>query len=68
MADFFESKELNGEKPFRCYVCHNILLIDVEGEYKIKLRCKRCKTKITLESVNPLPSGFIVKQGELVKL
>lgn len=68
MAKFFESKEMNGEIPFKCYVCRNILLTDIEGEYIIKMRCKRCKTKITLETVDPLPVGLVVKHGELVKL
>lgn len=79
MADFFDSKELRGEEPFRCYVCHNILMVEIEGEYVIKLRCFRCKTKmrvehkdgetkIDLQTMNPLPGGLVVKHGELVKL
>jgi DNA-directed RNA polymerase subunit RPC12/RpoP len=68
MAEYFETGEVMGETPFKCYVCSNILLVDVEGEYRIKLRCKRCKTKIILETMKPLPVNLVVKHGELVKL
>jgi hypothetical protein len=44
------------------------LAVSIEGEYKAKLQCHRCKTKITLETVKPLPNGLVVKHGELVKL
>jgi len=79
MADFFDSKELRGEKPFRCYICHNIMIVELQGEYIIKLRCNRCKTKtkvthtdgetvVELQTMDPLPVGLVVKHGELVKL
>jgi len=42
--------------------------VDIEGEYTVKLKCPRCKTKITLESRKALPDTLVVKHGELVKL
>lgn len=68
MADYFESSEIEGEAPFRCYVCKKTLITDIEGEYTVKLKCPRCKTKITLETEKALPDTLVVKHGELAKL
>lgn len=68
MADYFETPEILGENPFRCYVCNELLIADIEGEYTVKLKCRRCKTKITLETEKALPDTLVVKHGELVKL
>lgn len=68
MSKYFKSREMEGERPFKCYVCKKILLTNIEGEYTIKLNCSRCKTKITLECVDPVPSVLAVKNGELVNL
>ena len=65
--DFFETPAIDGEKPFKCYVCNKMLIVDIEGEYTVKLQCPRCKTKITLESRKALPDTLVVKHGELVK-
>lgn len=66
--DFFYTLAMKGEKPFECYVCGQMLMVDIEGEYIVKLQCRRCKTKITLETKNALPDALVVKHGELVKL
>jgi phage FluMu protein Com len=66
--DYFETEAIEGERPFKCYVCSKMLVVDVEGEYTIKLQCPRCKTKITLESKKPLPVALVIKHGELTKL
>lgn len=58
---------ISGERPFKCYVCGKLLCISIIGEYIVKLNCFRCKTKITLECVNPLPNSLVIKHGELVK-
>jgi phage FluMu protein Com len=68
MADYFETPEILGESPFRCYVCNELLVADIEGEYILKLKCRRCKTKIILETEHALPDTLVVKHGELVKL
>jgi phage FluMu protein Com len=68
MADYFETEAIEGETPFKCYVCGKMLIVDIEGEYTVKLQCPRCKTKITLESRKALPDTLVVKHGELVKL
>jgi phage FluMu protein Com len=68
MADYFETEAIEGETPFKCYVCGKMLIVDIEGEYTVKLQCPRCKTKITLESKKALPDTLVVKHGELVKL
>lgn len=65
--DYFETSSIDGEKPFKCYVCNKMLIVDIEGEYIVKLQCPRCKTKITLESKKALPDTLVVKHGELVK-
>jgi len=68
MADYFETEAIEGEIPFKCYVCGKMLIVDIEGEYVVKLKCPRCKTKITLESRKVLPDTLVVKHGELVHL
>ena len=68
MGNYFESEAIMGETPFKCYVCNEMLIADVEGEYKVKLKCRRCKTKITLETEKSLPDTLVVKHGELVHL
>lgn len=68
MAEYFETESLEGETPFKCYVCGKMLIVDIEGEYVVKLQCPRCKTKITLECKKPLPDTLVVKHGELAKL
>lgn len=65
MADYYETPAMEGEKPFKCYVCGRMLAIDLEGEYTIKLHCSRCKTKITLETKKPIPDVLMMKHGEL---
>ena len=68
MADYFETEAIVGETPFKCYICNKMLIVDIEGEYTVKLQCPRCKTKITLETKKALPDTLVVKHGELVKL
>ena len=68
MAEYFETEAIEGETPFKCYVCGKMLKVDIEGEYIVKLQCPRCKTKITLESKKALPDTLVVKHGELVHL
>jgi phage FluMu protein Com len=68
MADYFESESILGETPFKCYVCNKMLIVNIEGEYIVKLKCPRCKTKITLESEKALPDTLVVKHGELAHL
>ena len=66
--DFFLKPAMNGEKPFMCYVCGQMLITDITGEYTMKLNCRRCKTEITLKTRDVLPNALVVKHGELVKL
>lgn len=68
MPQYFESSAIEGETPFKCYVCKKMLLVDIQGEYVVKLKCPRCKTKITLETENALPDTLVVKHGELANL
>lgn len=66
MSNYIKTFAMKGEKPFKCYVCGKVLLVDVSGEYIIKLNCPRCKTCITLECREPIPAVLAVKHGELV--
>lgn len=68
MAEYFETEAIEGETPFKCYVCNKMLIANVEGEYVLKLKCPRCKTKITLETEKALPDTLVVKHGELAQL
>lgn len=68
MADYFETEAIEGETPFKCYVCNKMLIANVKGEYTLELKCPRCKTKITLETEKALPDTLVVKHGELVHL
>jgi phage FluMu protein Com len=68
MADYFETEAIEGETPFKCYVCGKMLIVNIEGEYTVKLQCPRCKTKITLETKKILPDTLVVKHGELAHL
>lgn len=68
MAEYFETEAIEGETPFKCYVCNKMLIANVEGEYTLKLKCPRCKTKITLETEKALPDTLVVKHGELAHL
>ena len=68
MAEYFETEAIEGETPFKCYVCGKMLIVDIEGEYIVKLKCSRCKTKITLETAKALPDTLVVKHGELAHI
>ena len=79
MADYFETPAILGETPFLCYVCGKRMTVDIEGEYTVKLKCTRCKTKaiakhvdgetsVTLVTEKALPDTLVVKHGELVHL
>lgn len=68
MAVHFNTGAIEGATPFKCYVCAKLLLVDIEGEYTVKLKCPRCKTKITLQTEKALPGNLVVKHGELVHL
>ncbi len=68
MADYFETEAIEGETPFKCYVCNKMLIANVEGEYTLKLKCPRCKTKITLVTEKVLPDTLVVKHGELAHI
>lgn len=68
MGNILETPEIQGERPFKCYVCGKILCVSIDGEYVVKLNCPRCKTRVTLECRRPLPSSLVVKHGELVNL
>lgn len=65
MANWYYTKEMEGERPFKCYVCGKLLCVSIEGEYKIKLKCPRCKTSIFIETEKSLPDVLLVKHGEL---
>ena len=68
MAEYFYTEAIEGETPFKCYVCNEMLIADIEGEYVVHLKCRRCKTEITLKTIKALPDTLVVKHGELVKL
>jgi len=68
MAEYFETEAIVGETPFKCYVCNKMLIVDIEGEYTVKLQCPRCKTKIRLETEKSLPDTLVVKHGELAHI
>jgi phage FluMu protein Com len=68
MADYFESEAILGETPFKCYVCNKMLVVSIEGEYIVDLKCPRCKTKIRLETEKALPDTLVVKHGELAHI
>lgn len=64
----FYTPSMEGEKPFKCYVCGKMLITSIEGTYKMKLQCPRCKTKMLVECKEPIPEVLAMKHGELVKL
>lgn len=68
MSDYFETEAIQGETPFKCYVCNKMLIANVEGEYTLKLHCPRCKTKIQLDTKKALPDTLVVKHGELAHI
>lgn len=70
---------IKGETPFKCYVCGRMMIVDIQGEYTVKLNCSRCKTQfradrkdgetnVTFTTERALPDTLVVKHGELVKL
>ena len=63
---YYETEAMQGEKPFFCYNCGKMLMINIEGEYTIKMRCARCKTVITVERQNPVPDILMAKHAELL--
>jgi phage FluMu protein Com len=68
MGEYFNTPSIEGERPFKCYVCNKLLIVDIDGEYSVRLQCSRCKTKITLETQKSLPDGLVVKHGILTKI
>lgn len=67
MSEHFYTPEMEGEKPFRCYVCNELLIANIDGEYILDLKCRRCKTMIHIECKKPLPDSLVVKFGELAQ-
>ena len=59
--------EIQGERPFSCYVCGKVLLVNVQGDYEVELNCPRCKTRIHLTLRTPIPDTLMMKHGELAK-
>lgn len=54
--EYFQTLEMKGEKPFRCWNCHKLLIMELTGSnYKIGLVCPRCKCKLTIEANEILP-------------
>jgi len=68
MAGYFETPEIKGETPFKCYVCGKMMAANLKGEYTLELKCPRCKTEVILKTEHALPDTLVVKHGELVKL
>ena len=66
MGKIVQTKAMQGEKPIRCYNCHKVLLLDVQGECRVILRCTRCKTLITLEVPVPVPDALAIRGGALI--
>lgn len=60
------TEESQGERPFRCPMCRKLLLLDVQGEYRMLLQCVRCKTKITLETTATISAALAVRAGALL--
>jgi len=60
------TKAMQGSKPFRCYNCHRVLALDVQGECKLVLQCPRCKARITLEVPAPIPDALAIRAGTLI--
>lgn len=67
MAKVVPTKAIQGKQPFRCQWCHNHMIVDVQGEFRLQLTCRRCKCLITIESPIPLPPALAIKGGILVK-
>jgi len=59
--------EIQGERPFSCYVCGKVLIVNIQGDYEVELNCPRCKTRISLMLRTPLPDSLVMKHGELAK-
>lgn len=59
---------MEGEKPFRCYVCDKLLMVNIQGEYELQLKCNKCYTEIILKCREPLPNILVVKHGELTHI
>lgn len=60
------TKGIKGKRPFRCPWCNNQLAVDVQGEFRLELLCRRCKCQITVESPVPLPPALAIKGGALL--
>lgn len=68
MAEYFETEEIRGFTPFKCYVCGKMMVVNIVGEYTMELTCPRCKTQVVLKTQKVLPDTLVVKHGALVKL
>lgn len=68
MGVYFETPEIKGETPFKCYVCGKMMVVNLKGEYVLELTCPRCKTEVTLRTKYVLPDTLVVRHGSLVTL
>lgn len=68
MGNYEQTAEMKGEKPFRCYNCGKLLILDLGGtDYELMLHCPRCKAKINVTLQSPIPDELDVKLGSLVE-
>lgn len=66
MGKIIETKAFLGQRPFRCPRCNKVALVDVQGTCRLVLVCSRCKSRVTLETAEPLPAELALRTGEFI--
>ena len=63
MGKIVLTPEIQGERPFRCFKCRKWLKLRVDSEQVLRLWCRRCKTRYTVETTAPLPDALALRSG-----
>lgn len=66
MGKFVNTKEYEGQRPFRCPRCRKTALVDVQGTCRLVIVCSRCKSRLTLETTEPLPPELALRAGDFI--
>ena len=61
--EYIRTKEMHGEKPFRCQNCSKKMITHIEGHFRVKLDCPRCKAIVIVIMKEAVPEALV----ELVK-
>jgi len=65
VGSYFRNPNIFVGGPFRCYNCNKLLLTKLSGDqYKIELKCPRCKAYIIIKMNEPASVNELVQKAK----